>query len=154
GATGLYFATHKGGGDTTTVAGTNLPAGAIGELSQTVRAAADKTDGVFVRTGGGDWKHLLPHGALPEGAEVRTDERTPPGLGLADGSHLVLDHQTTVAFDNSDARKMSIKTGRVLADIAHVDGHQAQMATPNGTIDVVGTRFVVTATDALTSVQV
>ena len=40
------------------------------------------------------------------------------------------------------------------ADVAHVDGHPAQYVTANGSIDVIGTRFVVTATDALTSVQV
>jgi Mg-chelatase subunit ChlD len=154
GATGLYFATHKSGGSTTTVAGTSLPAGAIGELSQTVRAAADHADGVFVRSGGGDWKPLLAHGALSAGAEVRTDERTRAWIGLADGSHLVLDHQTTISFNNDDARHMTIKAGRVLADIAHVDGHPAQMSTPLANIDVVGTRFVVTATDALASVQV
>ncbi|MGE5185946.1 MAG: VIT domain-containing protein, partial [Acidobacteriota bacterium] len=68
--------------------------------------------------------------------------------------HLVLDHQTTIAFDGSDPRHVRVSTGRLLADVAHVDGHPAELTTPNAAIDVVGTRFVVTATDALTSVQV
>ena len=48
-----------------------------------------------------------------------------------------------VAFDSADPRHLHLTAGRMLADVAHIEGRPAQIATPAGTIDVVGTRFVV-----------
>jgi tetratricopeptide (TPR) repeat protein len=132
-----------------------MPDGSIGQVASVVRAAADHADGVFVRTpASNDWRPLREHGALPAGAELRTDERTRASLSLADGTQLVLDHLTTISFDTAEPRHVRVGMGRLLADVAHVDNRPAEIDTPSGAIDVVGTRFVVTATDALTSVQV
>ncbi len=149
GATGLYLLRGHA------PAGTTAPDGSIGQVASVVRAAADHADGVFVRTPASPtWQPLREHGALPAGAELRTDERTRASLSLADGTQLVLDHLTTISFDTAEPRHVRVGVGRLLADVAHVDNRPAEIDTPSGAIDVVGTRFVVTATDVLTSVQV
>ncbi|MBV8759770.1 MAG: FecR domain-containing protein, partial [Deltaproteobacteria bacterium] len=127
--------------------------GSIGQLATIARAAADHDGGVSVERNGG-WQPLKAHEAVPAGARIKTDERTRTSIDLADGTHLVLDHQTVVAFDAKEPRRVKLESGRIVADFAHVDGRPAQVATSQGTIDVVGTRFSVTAADDLTAVQV
>jgi tetratricopeptide (TPR) repeat protein len=149
GTTGIYFATHR------TAGGPGIADdGSIAHLTTVSRAAADHADGVSILLPGATWRPLRASEAVPAGAQLRTDERTRASLDLADGSHLVLDHLTTVAFDPAEPRHLRLTGGRLLTDFTHIDGRPAQVATPAGTIDVVGTRFVTTATDALTSVQV
>jgi tetratricopeptide (TPR) repeat protein len=127
--------------------------GSIGRVGKIERAAADKTGGVEIKEASG-WRPLAKDEALPAGAEIRTDARTRSRLELADGSRLVLDHETTVAFDKRYPRKLTLTSGRIVADVAHDDKQPASVKTPAGTIDVVGTRFVTTATADLTTVQV
>ncbi|HSN25553.1 MAG TPA: FecR domain-containing protein, partial [Kofleriaceae bacterium] len=127
--------------------------GSIGQLATVARAAADRNGGVSVDRGAG-WQPLKAHEAVPAGAKIKTDERTRTSIDLADGTHLVLDHQTVVAFDAKEPRRVRLESGRIVADFAHVEGRPAQVATSQGTIDVVGTRFSVTAADDLTAVQV
>ncbi len=128
-------------------------AGAIGKVTTIARAAADGDDGVSVRSGT-RWHPLHKGEMLRAGAEVRTDERTRVALELADGTKLVLDHATTLGFEPNQARRLRLTSGRLVADVAHIDGQPAAITTPSGVIDVVGTRFVATATDTLTSVQI
>jgi tetratricopeptide (TPR) repeat protein len=142
-----FFALH------TTDRGGMRP-GAIGQLATVARAAADHGDGVSVDRGNGAWQPLRAHESVPAGARVKTDERTRTSIVLADGTKLVLDHQTEVAFDAQEPRRVRLESGRIVADVAHVEGRPAQVATAQGTIDVVGTRFSVTAADGLTAVQV
>jgi hypothetical protein len=125
----------------------------IGALSSIDRAAADRSGGVSIHVGD-SWRPLLAGASLPAGAELRTDDRTRATLDLADGTRLVLDHATTVAFAADEPRHVRIAAGRAVADVAHVDNRPAAFATPTATVDVVGTRFVLTAADAVTSVQV
>jgi hypothetical protein len=152
-ATGtVYLAMHHTDGDGNAPT-TTLPDGAIGKVATVARAAADKVDGVSVKDATG-WHPLRANDALRPGSELKTDERTRASLDLADGTRIVLDHQTDVAFDPSEPRHVKLAAGRIVADVAHVDNRPASIVTPSGTIDVVGTRFEVTATDSLTSVQV
>ena len=97
---------------------------------------------------------LVAGAAIAPGATLATDERTRLSLTLADGTHLTLDHGTTVTFDAAEPRHVQLAAGKLVADVAHVDGHPAAFATPSGTVDVVGTRFELTATATTTSVQV
>jgi tetratricopeptide (TPR) repeat protein len=127
--------------------------GPIGTLTKLERAAADGTDGVTIRIGDA-WQPLRKDAAIPAGAELRTDDRTRASVELGDGTRLVLDHSTRLAFRAGDARQLRLAAGRLAADVTHVEGHPAAITTPTGRIDVVGTRFSVTATDAMTSVQV
>ncbi|MEJ7598790.1 MAG: VIT domain-containing protein [Kofleriaceae bacterium] len=127
--------------------------GSIGRVGKLERAAADKAGGLEIKDASG-WRALAADAALPAGAELRTDARTRTRLELSDGSRLVLDHETSIAFDKRDPRKLTLTSGRVSSDFAHDDKHSASVRTPAGLVEVVGTRFVTTATDKLTSVQV
>ena len=76
-------------------------------------------------------------------------------LELADGTRIVLDHRTSVAFDAREPRRIKLVAGRIAADVAHVDeSARRRSRRRRAAIDVVGTRFSVTATDAITAVQV
>ena len=152
GGTGLYLAT-RGDDAPGGSSGRTLADGSIGTLQNIERAAADKADGISVRINGA-WQPLRRGGALPAGAELRTDAFTRAQLALADGTKLVLDHHTELALDPAEPRQLRLTTGRLVADVAHVADRPASIATPMGRIDVLGTRFSVTATDALTAVQV
>ncbi len=151
--TGLYVARHHDASESPTAAPI-ASNGSIGTLAVVTRAAADHVDGVSVHVGTAAWHPLRAHEALPAGAELKTDERTRTTIDLADGTHVVLDHLTTIAFDPAEPRHMRVTAGRIVADVAHVEHHPASVETPAGTIEVVGTRFEVTATDTLTSVRV
>ncbi len=154
-AAGIYVKLdHRHSKGAIAAGGHALPEGAIGSMTSTTRAAADRDAGVSIKVGSGDWRPLHAHDPLAGGATVRTDERTRATFDLADGTHLVLDHQTELAFDANEPRHLRVTAGRLLADVTHLDGHPAQVATPLGQIDVVGTRFVVTAAANLTAVQV
>jgi tetratricopeptide (TPR) repeat protein len=138
----------RGGAHSSSVSSTSP-----GRVFAISRAAHDKVSGVEIADHGG-WKPIGKDDVIPAGAEIRTDERTRVSLTLADGTQVVMDHATRVAFDAAEPRHMTVGTGRVLADVAHVEGRPATVTTQAGSIDVVGTRFVVTATETFTSVQV
>jgi ferric-dicitrate binding protein FerR (iron transport regulator)/tetratricopeptide (TPR) repeat protein len=152
-ATGtIYIATHRAA-STQPIVDVRHD-GPIGKLAQVTRAAADKVDGVMVRVGQGAWSPMHALASIPAGAELRTDERTRAAFDLADGTHVVLDHATTLAFDAAEARRMTLVSGRIVADVAHVETRHALLRTPNGEIQIVGTRFEATVAPELTSVQV
>jgi ferric-dicitrate binding protein FerR (iron transport regulator)/tetratricopeptide (TPR) repeat protein len=127
--------------------------GPIGKVKTISRAASEQGDGIAIKEANG-WRPLRVGEMVPSGAELRTDERTRVSLDLSDGSRMVLDHRTTVVFDSAEPRRMKLVAGRIAADVAHVEKRQASISTPAGRIDVVGTRFSVTAADQLTAVQV
>jgi len=142
----------KSGGDDAahgTVAGN----GPIGKVKTISRAASEQGDGIAIKDNGG-WRPLRTGEMIPAGAELRTDERTRVSLELADGSRMVLDHRTNLGFDAKEPRRVKLVAGRIAADVAHVDNRQASITTPSGRVDVVGTRFSVTAADNLTVIQV
>ncbi|MGE0397707.1 MAG: AgmX/PglI C-terminal domain-containing protein [Kofleriaceae bacterium] len=128
----------------------------IGTVSTIARASTNTSagSGVSVRGASGDWRPLAKGEVIPVGGAVRTDERTRVSFDMKDGTKLILDHATELAFDGKDARAMSLAKGRVVADVAHVENHPAKIVTPDGTIDVLGTKLVVTAAPKLLSVQV
>ncbi|HET7608417.1 MAG TPA: FecR domain-containing protein, partial [Gammaproteobacteria bacterium] len=142
----------KRGGDASTESSV-AATGPIGKVKTISRAAAEQGDGIAIKTDTG-WRPLRADEMLPRGAELRTDERTRTSLELADGSRIVLDHRTNVIFDAQEPRRIKLVAGRIAADVAHVENRQASITTPSGRIDVVGTRFSVTAADQLTAVQV
>ncbi|NVB82499.1 MAG: VWA domain-containing protein [Kofleriaceae bacterium] len=147
----IYLATQKSSAPSTQVA--TIGNGPIGKILMISRAAATQGDGIAIREANG-WRPLREGEMIPAGAELRTDERTRTSLELADGTRIVLDHRTTVAFELAEPRHVSLAAGRIAADVAHVDNRPATISTPVGRVDVVGTRFSVTATDAITAVQV
>ncbi|MBA3462228.1 MAG: AgmX/PglI C-terminal domain-containing protein [Deltaproteobacteria bacterium] len=127
--------------------------GEIGKVGTVARAATDGASGVQIKVGS-EWRPLAKGAVLVNGATVKTDERTRVSLHMADGTVLVLDHGTELAFAPKQPRQITMTAGRVAADIAHVEGGTSAIETPAGKVEVLGTKFVLTATDTLTSVQV
>ncbi len=90
---------------------------------------------------------------LPVGTRLVTDAYTRAWLTMADGSKISLDRGTELVIGAN--RQVELVTGRVVADVAHVDGAgAASFVTPTGAIDVLGTELAITATAELTSVRV
>ena len=155
GGTGLYVMKRGAGAPATgPTPGEVVAGGPIGKVNAIERAAADPNGGVIVQVGGGAPVALAPGAALPAGGELRTDDRTRAALELADGTQLVLDHRTTLAFDPAEPRRLRLTAGRVVANVIAVDNRPASIATPTGKVEVLGTRFAVAATDEVTTVQV
>lgn len=130
-----------------------LAANEIGQITNIARAASDGASGVQIKDGSG-WRVLAKNENVPAGATIKTDERTRVSVKMRDGTVLVLDHATVIAFDPKQPRAMTMAAGRMSADVAHVEGVAASIATPSGLVGILGTKLVVTTTDALTSVQV
>ncbi len=130
--------------------------GSIGTVETIARASTSSTgeSGVVVRGAAGDWRPLQKGEVIPAGGAIRTDERTRVSVDMKDGTKLILDHATELAFEGNSARTMSLAKGRVVADVAHDEKQPAKITTPDGTIDVLGTKLVVTAAPKLLSVQV
>ncbi len=119
------------------------------------RAADDGQNGVTFTLPGGAATPLAAGGEVPAGAVITTDERTRIQLELSDGSRVSLNHATTFALSGEGARQVELREGELVADVAHLEqGPQAIYATPTGRIEVLGTKFVLTATQDLSSVRV
>ena len=128
--------------------------GDAGTVLRIDHAAADNEAGLMVRTASAPaWRALRADEKVPALAQLKTDERTRAWIQLGDGSTIAVDHRTELTLVPAP-RGFSLVDGRVVADVAHVDGSPAAITTPAGRIDVLGTRFVVTATKDLTSVRV
>jgi len=119
------------------------------------RAADDGQVGVTYAAEGGSPMPLAAGGEVPAGAVITTDERTRVRLELSDGSVVSLNHATTLALSGTNARQVDLREGELVADVAHLEqGPQAVYGTPTGRIEVLGTKFVLTATQDLSSVRV
>ncbi len=133
---------------------TKVAGGPIGTIKTISRAAAEQGDGVQISDGHGGWRAVRPDEMIPAGAELRTDERTRTSLEMADGTRVVLDHRTQLSFAKNEPRQMKLTAGRIATEVAHVDNRPASIKTPTATVEVIGTRFSVTANDTLTAVSV
>ena len=140
---------------------TTAPSAATPPLSgrlQTIARSGDEpgVTGMTLRSADGASPTAATAGdAVPAGATVRTDARTRARLTLSDGSTLVLDHDTEVALDARAPRGVRLEHGAIVADVTHLpDGPRASFSTPQGRIEVLGTKFVLTAADSRTNVEV
>jgi tetratricopeptide (TPR) repeat protein len=141
------------GGETPVVASLGATTARVVEI---VRAAGgDPGTGVEVRAAGGAFAAASPDATVPAGGTIRTDARTRVRLALSDGSELVLNHGTELAIDATVPRRFSLAAGELVADIEHLeDGPNASFRTPTGQVEVVGTKFDLTATTDVASVRV
>ncbi len=159
GGAGIYAFSQRTTTSSSTTATSGTPARrpsgvGIGTVTAIARAAAaGGGGGVTVRVGD-TWEPLTKDSALPVGATIKTDERTRASLRLADGTQLVLDHATELAFDPAEPRRLTLAAGRLVSDIAHVESRPASIITPGGTVEVLGTKLVTSVTPTVTSVQV
>ncbi|MBL8680535.1 MAG: FecR domain-containing protein [Myxococcales bacterium] len=143
------------GADGTSVAQSSSN-GWAGRLALVSRASAERTGGVTVRAPGASAFAPLAEGApVAAGSELRTDGRTRVRLDLADGSRLVLDRNTTLRLDTVGPRVASLVTGALVADVAHLESApSAKISLPTGAVTVLGTRFLLTASDDRSTVRV
>jgi ferric-dicitrate binding protein FerR (iron transport regulator)/tetratricopeptide (TPR) repeat protein len=125
-----------------------------GTVSQVLRASAERGEGMSLqRPGSSAWEPVSARGSVPAGSALRTDARTRARVSLADGTVLVLDRATELRFDGRAPRTASLVAGNVVADVAHTDT-TARLKTAAGDIEVLGTRFALTATADRTAVRV
>jgi len=125
-------------------------------VAQIARAADDGVPGLEVRLAGAEgFVPALAGTEVTPGATFRTDDRTRAELALSDGSVLVLNHGTEIGLSAETARQISLTHGEIVADVAHLEqGPRAEFVTPAGSVEVLGTKLMVTATDEATSVRV
>jgi len=142
----------RGGGSTAAVTDAGIVARAqIGARVERIsRAASDGVAGLMVEDAGAF--RAVAAGEVVRG-RIKTDDRTRAWLTMDDGSKLSLDRATELILGGD--RRFELIDGRVVADVAHVDGApNARFVTPTGDVEVVGTELVLTATAELTSVRV
>ncbi len=127
-----------------------------GRVALISRASADRTGGVQVVARNGAAPVTAVDGTvLAAGAELLTDARTRVRLDLNDGTRLVLDRNTRVRFDSNSSRGVSLLSGAVVADVAHLDNApSAKITMPTGAVTVLGTRLMLTASEDRSTVRV
>jgi len=154
-ALALAFGLGAVGEGSSPMAGLLAPSGEPASLLRVVRAADDNQSGVELALDeSASFAPAVAGASLPPGSRLRTDARTRLELTLADGSDIILDRSTTVRI-GTEPRTLHLESGELLADVAHLeDGSHARFITPAGEIEVLGTKFVLTADDEGTSVQV
>ncbi|MCA9646182.1 MAG: FecR domain-containing protein, partial [Myxococcales bacterium] len=135
---------NKGGGtDEDPVAGWH------GNVSETVGSGLSVCDAE-----GANCSAAQDESEVGAGRVLRTDPNTQAKLKLSDGSWLTLDRSTEVALVAGEARHAKLVSGRVAADVAKAEGKLAHITLPQGKIEVLGTKFAVTALGSSTSVDV
>lgn len=144
---------NEGGGDLVE----SMADGALTARIDRISRATDDTQssGVVIIDGEGIERAAAAGETLASGATVRTDERTRLVLALSDGSELVLNRDTELTLEASAPRTVRLKQGELLADIAHLEtAPHAFFDTPSGQVEVLGTKFVLSASEDSTSVRV
>lgn len=115
----------------------------------------DGSAGVEVMRPGGAWERVQAGATrYPAGSRLRTDPRTRCRVELNDGTVLALDRGTTVTLDRAAIRRLRLDEGTLVADVAHREAQHAQLETAHGTVEVLGTKFALTATEQRTLVRV
>ncbi|MEM9194959.1 MAG: VIT domain-containing protein [Myxococcota bacterium] len=132
----------------------------VGTLSATLgsvaRAANDSETGVEVRAPGAtEFTRLAVGQTVEPGSAVRTDSRTRARIDLSDGSVLAVNHGSLLELHPTTARALTLRTGELVAEVAHLEeGPRAIYETPTGTVEVLGTKFLLSATEDVSSVRV
>lgn len=140
-----------GGGETAPAA----PGATTGRVSTIARTSSDGASGLEIRAAGGSWQAATEGAEIPAGGSVRTDERTRARIALSDGSEVVMNHGTELRFDAREPRRFELPAGEVLADVAHLEqGPNLAITVPTGRVEVLGTKFLLAATDQTASVRV
>jgi ferric-dicitrate binding protein FerR (iron transport regulator)/tetratricopeptide (TPR) repeat protein len=113
--------------------------------------------GLMVRAPGTrDFEPWSKGDEIAAGSAIRTDRTTRARIELADRTQLVLDHQTELELGASPA-ELDVRGGRLVAEVVPRSGGRLPpltLSVPTGKIEVLGTRFLLTATDEGASVRV
>ncbi|MEM9071355.1 MAG: VIT domain-containing protein [Myxococcota bacterium] len=128
--------------------------GALSATVATVVRAADGQQGGVSVGEDGNLQVAAQGAALPAGSRVVTDARTRTQLALSDGSTITLNQDTEVVVGQG-GRTVELRRGELLAEVQHLDnGPNAQFQTPSGLVEVIGTKFLLSASDDRASVRV
>ncbi len=119
----------------------------VATVAQTARVAGATGDGV-------SFEPALEDGQILAGTIVRTDAQTRTEIALSDGSRLVLNQDTELRI-GLEERQVQLRRGELLAEVAHLeDAPNARFETPHGTVEVIGTKFVLASSERDASVRV
>lgn len=126
-----------------------LSADALSATIATIVRSADgegpQVSGVVAENPGAPLTGVLEGSALPAGSRIVTDPRTRARLELSDGSVLIVNQDTELVL-GSNPRTIELKRGEILAEVAHLEnGPNARYETPSGVVEVIGTKFILTA---------
>ena len=157
-ALGAFAWASTPGGDDPDPSTESLAAAWRGEVAQVVRAVegGPLIEGLtgLSAVEGGQRADVREGTALTPGTTLATDERTRAVFALADGSRIALNRSTELAFPR-EIRAVNLTRGELLAEVFHDPAlPNARLRTPHGTVEVLGTKFALTASDAQTSVRV
>jgi hypothetical protein len=121
-----------------------------------VRSGSEQGGGLLVQEDGRAATAPVAEGAaIRPGSTLHTDDRTRARLLLADGSRLTLQQDTVLRLDPVAPRDVHLVRGEVYAEMAHRPaGPPARFHTAGGTVEVVGTKLLLTASEEGTSARV
>ncbi len=131
--------------------GVDISAEALSARIATIVRAADgegeQVSGVVAESNEAPLTAMMEGSALPAGSRVVTDPRTRARLELSDGSVLIVNQDTELVL-GADPRTIELKRGEILAEVAHIENAtNARYVTPSGVVEVIGTKFILTASD-------
>jgi len=151
----IGFRAPSGGKDDGAVPVTRVAQTWRATVTRVVRPTEATVGGLDAQAPGTEaWESANEGATLLPGTRIRTNARTRARLDLDDGTVLVLDRDAEVFLDPSGPRRARLVRGHLVADVAHREGSTARIETPNGTVEVLGTKFALTATEGRTLVRV
>lgn len=125
------------------------------KLIQTERSANDGIQGLSVIFPDRGAQDVSIGSSIPAGSMVRTDSRTRAIFQLSDASTITLAPSSEILLDRKALRTLSLLSGELVADVAHLDdGPNANYLLPTGRIEVLGTKFALSADAEESSVRV
>jgi ferric-dicitrate binding protein FerR (iron transport regulator)/Mg-chelatase subunit ChlD len=162
GGIGLYVAGRApegAEGSESSLTGRPIDASEVPTIARIVRGARDGVAGLSWRPPGTtEFVAASVDTALQPGGTLRTDERTRVQLNLAGGSHLLLNHNTELTWEATTVRQYQYLLGdggELMAEVQPTPDRQPlRFRTSSGQVEVLGTKLVVSANEAQTSVRV
>ncbi|MBL4637125.1 MAG: FecR domain-containing protein [Kofleriaceae bacterium] len=126
------------------------------EITQLDRSSQDGRSGISViRSGQKDSQPLEVGGRLAAGDVVSTDARSRIILSMSDDSKITLAANSTMLFDAEKTRTIALQAGELVAEVAHHEnGPNAFYNLPNGQVEVLGTKFSLSADGEYSNVRV
>ncbi len=128
-----------------------------GKIAKIARASTDGASGLEVCPSGekAACTAATAETAFAPGATLRTDAKTRVRVELADGTVVAMDRSSEIQLPAGASRIAKLTRGVVTADVAKVEGAKAaSFEVPQGRIEVIGTKIVVTASERRSSVEV
>lgn len=126
------------------------------EVTHLDRSTKDGRSGIsIVRAGESSSEPLEVGGRIAAGDTLQTDARSRIILSMSDDSSITLAANSILLFDAKETRTIALKSGELVAKVAHhEDGPNAFYKLPNGAVEVLGTKFSLSADGEYSNVRV